>query len=148
MTTVTGEMASMLDVLGSRQGDDRILEVIGLLSPDMEVEEFDFDGEKSTYFTFKAAGTDLLFENEVLVSIMVRTQPDSQDSTYGSYPRPTALIEGLSPTATRNEVAALLGDPERVGPDFDRYEVGNRYLHVEFDSNNRIGKLSALLEAI
>lgn len=148
MTTVTGEMAVMLNVLGFRQGDSRILEAIALVGPDMEVEEFDFDGEKSTYFTFKRTGTDLLFENDVLVSVMVRTQPDSQDETYGLYPRPAALVDGLSPTATRAEVAALLGNPERVGPNFDRYEVNTRYLHFEFDSNGRITKLSALLEPI
>jgi hypothetical protein len=148
MTTITGEMAVMLDVLGYRQGDSRILDAIALVGPDMMVEEFDFDGEKSTYFTFKPAGTDLLFENDVLVSVIVRTQPDSQDETYGLYPRPAALVDGLSPTATRAEVTALLGDPERVGPNFDRYEVNKRYLHFEFDSNSRVAKLSALLEPI
>lgn len=148
MTTVTGEMAVMLGVLGYRRGDGRVLEAIALVGPKMQVEEFDFDGDKSTYLTFKPAGTDLLFEEDVLVSVMVRTQPDSQDATYGLYPRPAALIDGLPPTATRAEVAALLGDPERVGPSFDRYEVDKRHLHFEFDSNGRVAKVSALLEPI
>ncbi|MEU7524109.1 hypothetical protein AB0A74_00060 [Saccharothrix sp. NPDC042600] len=148
MTTITGEMAVMLDVLGNRQGDDRILDAIALVGPRMEVEEFDFDGEKSTYFTFKPAGTELLFEDDVLVSIMVRTQRDDQDETYGVYPRPSALVEGLSPTATRAEVAAFLGRPERVGPNFDRYEVNERYLYFEFDPDGRVTRLSALLEPV
>lgn len=148
MTTITGEMAVMLDVLGYRLGDDRILKAIILVGPRMEVEEFDFDGEQSKYYTFKPAGTDLLFENTVLVSAMVRTQPDSQDETYGLYPRPTALIDGLSPTATREEVTAFLGAPERVGPDFDRYEVNERYLHFQFDANGRVARVTALLEPI
>lgn len=145
MTTATGEMAVFLDVLGHRQGDSRILEAIALVGPDMEVEEFNFDGKKSTYFTFKPAGTDLLFENNILVSVMVRTQPDSQDPTYGLYPRPAALVDELYPTATRAEITALLGNPERVGPNFDRYEVNKRYLHFEFDLNSQVAKLSALL---
>lgn len=148
MTTVTGEMAVMLDVLGYHQGDSRILEAIALVGPAMEVEEFDFDGEKSTHFLFKPSGTELAFENDVLEMVMVRTQPDSQDETYGLYPRPAALIDGLSSTASRAEVTAFLGDPERVGPDFDRYEVNKRYLHFEFDSNSRVAKISALLEPI
>ncbi|MDU0293631.1 hypothetical protein [Saccharothrix longispora] len=148
MTTVSGDMAVLLDVLGRRQGDSRILDAIALVGPAMEVEEFDFDGDKSTYFTFKPAGTDLLFENDVLTSVMVRTQPDGQDETYGLYPRPAALVDGLSPTATRAEVTALLGTPERTGPDFDRYEVNGRYLHFEFGSNSRIAKLTALLEPV
>ncbi|GGP51816.1 hypothetical protein [Saccharothrix coeruleofusca] len=146
--TITGEMAVLLGVLGHRQGDSRILDAIALVGPDMEVEEFDFDGEKSTYFTFKQAGTDLLFEDDVLVSVMVRTQPDEQDETYGRYPRPAALVDGLSPTATRAEVTALLGTPEQTGPSFDRYRVNNRYLHFEFDPHDRITKLSALLEPV
>jgi hypothetical protein len=148
MTTVTGEAAVLLGVLGHRQGDSRILEAIALVGPAMEVEEFDFDGEKSTYFIFKPAGTDLLFEDDVLVSIMVRTQPDSQDETYGVYPRPAALVDGLRPTATRAEVTALLGRPERVGPNFDRYEANRHYLHFEFDSHDRVAKLSTLLEPV
>lgn len=108
MTTVTGEMAVMLDVLGYRNGP-------GL-------------------------------RNDVLEMVMVRTQPDSPDATYGRYPRPAALIEGLAATATRAEVAAFLGAPERVGPSFDRYEVNDRYLHFEFDSSSRVARVSALLE--
>jgi hypothetical protein len=148
MTTINGEITVFLDVVGRRQGDNRILEAIVLVGPKMEVEEFDFGGEKSTYFSFKPAGTDLLFQNKVLVMAMVRTQPDSQDETYGLYPRPSALIEGLSATATRAEVTAMLGTPERAGPNFDRYEVNGHYLHFEFDSSSRLARLSALLHPV
>ena len=148
MTTVTGEVAVLLDVLGCRKGDSRILEAIALVGPGMEVEEFDSDSEKSTYFVFRPAGTELLFENDVLVAVMVRTQPDAQHPGYGRYPRPTALIDGLSPTATRAEVTAFLGAPERTGRAFDRYEVNEHYLHVEFAPNGGIGMLSALLEPV
>ncbi|MDA2808400.1 hypothetical protein [Nocardiopsis suaedae] len=148
MTTVTGEAALLLDVLGHRKGDRRILDAIALLGPQTEREDFDFDGEKSTYLIFKPAGTDLLFENDVLVSITVRTHHDDHDPDYAPYPRPKALIDGLPPTATRAETAALLGPPERTGPNFDRYEANKRYLHFEFEPNGRISKLSALLEPI
>ena len=148
MVTVTGEMAVMLDVLGLPQGDSRILEAIALVGPGMEIEEFDWGSEKSTYFIFKPAGTDLLFEDGVLASAIVRMQPDAQDPGYGLYPRPEALIDGLAPTATRAEVEDLFGVPERTGPAFVRYEANERYLHVEFNSDGRIGKLSALLEAV
>ncbi|MFF3228151.1 hypothetical protein ACFYV7_35525 [Nocardia suismassiliense] len=148
MPIVTGEMAAMLNVLGLRKGDNRILDVIVLVGPSMEVEQFDFGDVQSTYYLFRQAGTELLFENEVLVSAMVRTQPDSEDETYALYPRPDNLLEGLSPTATRTEVTALLGQPERTGPNFDRYEVNDHYLHFEFDAAGRVAKLSALLEPV
>jgi len=148
MVTVTGEMAVMLDVLGLRQGDSRILGAIALVGPEMEIEEFDWGSEKSTYFIFKRAGTDLLFEDGVLASAIVRMQPDAQDPGYDLYPRPAALIDGLPPTATRDEVEAFFGAPERTESSFVRYEVNERYLHVEFNSDGRIGKLSALLEPV
>ncbi|QBS39456.1 hypothetical protein [Nocardia sp. CS682] len=148
MSIVTGEVAAMLNVLGLRKGDNRILDVIVLLGPEMEVEDFDWGDVQSTYYLFRRAGTELLFEDEVLVSAIVRTLPDSADETYRPYPRPGALLEGLSPNATRSEVTALLGQPERAGPNFDRYEVNNRYLHFEFDPAGRVAKLSALLEPV
>lgn len=148
MTTVSGEITVLLDVLGHRQGDSRILEAVVLVGPQMEVSEYDFDGEKSTYFVFKDAGTELLFEDDVLASAMVRTQPDPEDETYGVYPRPGELVQGLSATATRDEVMAFLGTPERTGPSFDRYQVNGRYLHFEFGGDGRVARISALLEPV
>ncbi|USX55609.1 hypothetical protein [Lentzea sp. HUAS12] len=148
MTTVSGEITVLLDVLGHRQGDSRILEAVVLVGPQMEVSEYDFDGEKSTYFVFKDAGTELLFEDDVLASAMVRTQPDPEDETYGVYPRPGELVQGLSATATRDEVRAFLGTPERTGPSFDRYQVNGRYLHFEFGADGRVARISALLEPV
>lgn len=148
MTVVRGEMAVMLEVLGLRQGDDRILAAIVLVGPKMTIEEFDWGEERSTYYVFHESGTDLLFEDEVLVSAMVRTQPDHDDEAYGLYPRPHDLLDGLSPTASRTEVTALLGKPERVGPNFDRYAVNGHYLHFEFDAAGRTAKLTALLEPV
>lgn len=148
MTVVRGEIAVMLGVLGLRQGDDRILAAIALVGPVMTIEEFDWGDSRSKYYVFHRAGTDLLFEDEVLVSAMVRTQPDSQDEAYGRYPRPHELLEGLSPTATRAEATAMLGRPERSGPNFDRYAVNGHYLHFEFDAAGHTAKLTALLEPI
>ncbi len=85
--------------------------------------------------------------NDVLVSVIVRTQSDSEDESYGLYPRPDDLVQGLSSTATRAELAALLGKPERTGPNFDRYAVNGHYLRFEFDAG-RTAKLSALVEPV
>ncbi|MFE9580955.1 hypothetical protein ACFYO1_31580 [Nocardia sp. NPDC006044] len=148
MTVVRGEIAVLLGVLGLRQGDNRILAAIALVGPVMTIEEFDWDETRSTYYVFHPAGTDLLFEDDVLVSAMVRTQPDNQDEAYGLYPRPHDLLEGLSPNATRAEAAAMLGTPERSGPNFDRYAVNDHYLHFEFDATGRTARLTALLEPI
>ena len=148
MTTVSGEVAVFLDALGHQEGSSRILAAIVLVGPRMEISEFDFDGEVSIYYVFKPAGTELLFEKGILVSAMVRMQPDVDDGTYDVYPRPEALVDGLLPTAARSEVMALLGTPERVGPSFDRYRVNGHYLHFEFDAHGRVARISALSEPV
>lgn len=149
MTTITGDMAVMLDVLGLHQGDNRILDVVVLAGPAMDVDECDFDGEKSTHFVFKPTGTEIVFENDIVEMVMVRTRPDQQDASFRVYPRLAALVDGLDPaTATRAEVIEFLGKPVRVDAGFEQYAVNGRYLHVEYDAEDRITKLSALLEAI
>lgn len=48
------------------------------------------------------------------------------------YPSPDSLIEGLGAGAGRDEVRAVLGeDPERTGGAFDRWQVGDRFVHFE-----------------
>ncbi|PRY41498.1 hypothetical protein [Umezawaea tangerina] len=148
MTTVSGEVAVFLDALGNRKDNSKILNAIVLVGPRMETVEFDTEGERSVYYLFKPAGTELLFEDDVLVSVLVRTQPDADDDTFDVYPRPESLVDGLSATADRSQVTAFLGTPERAGAGFDRYEVNGRYLHFEFAPNGRVAKISALVEPV
>lgn len=145
---VTGEVALMLDALGCRQGDGRILDVITLVGPGLEIETFEVDGERSTYFTFRSAGTDLIFEDDILVSVTVWTREDGRAGNQGVYPRPAALVDGLPLAALRTEVTALLGVPERVGAHFDRFAEDRGYLHVEFDGDGRVTRISTLLEPV
>lgn len=79
---------------------------------------------------------------------MVQIRSCGDGETCGLYPRPAALVDGVSPASSRADVAALFGTPERSRPTFDRYEVESGYLHVEFDSNSRVAKLSVLLEPV
>jgi len=146
MLTINGEMTIQLDALGHRRGDSRILAAIVLVGPRMEISEFTSGEQISRHYLFKPAGTELLFENDILVSVMVRTRPDPDDTTYGTYPRPSALIEGLSPTATRAEVMAFLGNPQRMGRTFYLYDVNQHHLHFEFDQQGQTAKISALLQ--
>ena len=146
--TITGELATFLAVLGQRQGATPILDAIVLVGPQMETESFDWgDDQVSTYFAFTDAGTDLIFENDVLTSSIIRTQPDPEDESYGVYPRPDALIDGLPMSADRAQVAAMFGSPERTGPDFDRYQVNGHYLRFGF-RGDRIATLSPMLEPV
>lgn len=49
------------------------------------------------------------------------------------YPRAGQLMTGIDATSTREDVLALLGEPERAGAKHLRYVVGGRYLHFEFE---------------
>ncbi|GAA4714419.1 hypothetical protein APR04_004112 [Promicromonospora umidemergens] len=147
MATVTGDIAVMLSVLGLRKGDARILDALVLLGSGMETTELDWGDETSTYLVFRSTGTDVHFTDDVLTSFMVRVQPDTEESGYDPYPRLADLVEGLPLTATRSEVEEHFGVPERTGPTFLRYEANDQYLHLEFDAQDRITMVSALLTA-
>ncbi len=128
--TLSGELTTFLAVLGLEQGDERILDAIALV--DLPTDEQGYlrdDGTTVDYLSMRPSGTDFAFTNGVLSSISIRTQsmPD-----YGVYPRPDSLIDGLDSTATREEVAALLGAPERSGPAWDRYPSDDHFLHFEY----------------
>lgn len=55
-----------------------------------------------------------------------------------AYPRPSALIDGLTAESTKEDVLALLGRPEREGPSYLRYVVRGRYLHLEFEDGGLV----------
>ena len=142
--TLTGEITTMLGVLGLPQGDGEALDAMVLVGMPSETKEIT-DGDSSRlYLTAREAGTDFLFEDRELTSVIIRTQPKAK---YGAYPRPDALIDGLPGTATRDDVLALLGEPEWSGPVADRFLVDGRYAHFEYDPSNRIARITLMMRA-
>lgn len=142
--TMTGEMTAMLDVLGLPLGDDRALEAMALVGLPTERDEFRDSGLDRTYLVAREAGTDFVFNDGELTSVIVRTQPKGD---YAAYPRPDALIDGLAGTATRDEVLARFGEPVKSTAASDRFAIDGRFLHFEYDATGHVARLTAMSRA-
>ncbi|MBG6238423.1 hypothetical protein IWX78_001395 [Mycetocola sp. CAN_C7] len=144
VATISGELTTMMNVLGLQPADDRVLDAIDLVGGLSENSVFEEGDLTVLYLTARDAGTDFLFENRTLASVIIRTQPQAK---YGAYPRPDALIDGLSGAATRAEVVARFGVPEWTSATADRFVVDGRYLHVEFDGSGRLVRITLMVSA-
>lgn len=142
--TISGELTTMLGVLGLEQGDGGALDAMALVGMPSETSEFVEGGTTQLYLTARDSGTDFLFEDRRLTTVIIRTQPKAK---YGAYPRPDALIDGLSGTASRDDVRDALGAPEWSSPAADRFLVDDRYVHFEYDAAGRIARITVMTEA-
>ena len=128
--TLTGEIERMIAALGSPEKDRAALDAMVLAGLPTKSQEFRDGGVTTTYLISEEGGTDFLFEDGALDSVLVRMQPEPP---YAVYPRPEALIDGVHPCADRAAVRQVMGDdPEWSGPNADRWSVGTASVHFEF----------------
>lgn len=109
---ISGELTTYLDALGMRPDDPRLEPVLDLPGPTTDTNE-ESDGTGVVFhLAARSSGTEFVFADEQLMIVFIGTQ---ERENWGVYPRPDALIDGLSGTATRPEVRAALGDPSGNG---------------------------------
>lgn len=131
--TLTGEIERLIAALGTSEKDQAAIDAMVLAGLPTKSQEFREGGVTTTYLISEEGGTDFLFEDDALDSVLVRMQPEPP---YATYPRPDALIDGLAASADRASVRQLLGDdPEWTGPNADRWNVGAASVHFEFDDD-------------
>ncbi|GAA2175367.1 hypothetical protein GCM10009846_24960 [Agrococcus versicolor] len=141
MIRLRGEIAAMLRVLGLPQGHGDVLDAIALAGRPGEVDGFlRDDGTTADYLVLRSVGTELRWIDGALASVLIRTQPEEG---YGTHPRPHALIDGLSATATRQEVRDALGAPEASAPRWDRYRVEGGYVLFRF-ADERTSRITVM----
>lgn len=127
---LTGEVRVYLDALGMHPTDERLTAVLDLPGPTTDTnEEREAGGNVVFHLAARSNGTEFMFSGEQLVTVFLGTQPRE---AWGVYPRPDALIDGLSGTATRDEVRAKFGEPVWQKDDADRFEVGRDYLQFQY----------------
>lgn len=130
---VTGEIERLIAALGSREQEQPALEAMALVGLPTKSQEFRDGGVTTTYLISEEGGTDFLFEDGVLDSVIVRTRPEPP---YAAYPRTDALIDGITAASDRAAVREAIGsDPEWTGEAADRYGVGDASVHFEFDGD-------------
>lgn len=111
--------------------------------PDVR-ETFDLGDRQREYRSTPDSAVQLLFEDGALRTVFVATQADGSTAAFA---RADELIEGLSGTATRAEVRALLGAPEWSSDDpseeADQFAVDDFFQHCIF-VDDRIARITAM----
>ena len=136
-------MTVFFDALGAREGTSPVYDLIAHIGV-----AFDFtdpiEGEFS--YIFSKRGAEVVFADHLVVMVTVVTVPEGEFAAWTG-----EMVTGLDPRASRAEVMNALGTPERVGEDgsWARFTAGpERYIHVEFDTQDRARRWSALDEAL
>ncbi|MBM7520109.1 hypothetical protein [Nocardioides nitrophenolicus] len=131
---VAGDARALLQHLGGPDGAAALRAVaatVGVVVP-RDVTELRWAGA-----VLRANGLEVAVRRGVVETIFVRV---------ASYPRPTALLDGLDPGVGAEDAVALFGAPEWRGPHGLRYVVDGRYLHLEFGAAG-IERLTLMLRA-
>ncbi|NNP70259.1 hypothetical protein [Acinetobacter sp. Ac_5812] len=129
MDKLSGEIVIFINSLGLVQGDDEMLHSIMLIGTSFEYDESDF--EDSSYYRFFKSGVEYLFEEKKLSAIFFFIKPNDE---YSSYSRKDYLIDGLSLSATKEEVTKAFGLPIFSGTNWIKYKIDDhRYIHFEFE---------------
>jgi hypothetical protein len=137
-----GEITTYLAALGLRPDDPALTPVLDLPGPTTDHSEHrQADGNIEFHLAARTSGTEFMFSHERLVAVLIGTQPRP---AWDAYPRPDQLIEGLSGTATREEVRARFGRPVWEKESSDRFEVGGNYLQFEYHD----GRIQVVVAAV
>lgn len=121
-----------------------VLDAMALVGLPTTKDTFDLGGQQRVYYSTPGDAVQFLFEDGVLRTVFVATQDQGSTSAFE---RADELIEGLSGTATRAEVRALLGSPEWTSEDpseeADQFAVDDFFQHVIF-VDDRIARITAM----
>jgi hypothetical protein len=127
---VGGEIVAYLGALGMHPSDERLTAVLDLPGATTDTStEADAEGHVVFRLAARSGGTEFLFAGERLVAVFIGLLPREP---WGTYPRPDALIAGLSSGSTRDDARALLGEPAWQSEDADRFREGEDYLQLQY----------------
>lgn len=130
---IAGEIATYLAGLGMHPTDPSLTPILDLPGPTTDTNEHrEAGGNIVFHLAARSNGTEFMFSGEQLVAVFLGTQPRE---AWGVHPRPDALIEGLSGTATRAEAREHLGEPVWESDTDDRFRVGDDYLQLHYDDD-------------
>lgn len=117
--TPHGEITTFTDALGSAMTDEPALVAFAAVDLPTSRSDYDLGDMRRTYLKADDQGVEFVFEDGALRSVFIATV---ESPARAAYPRPDALIEGLSGTASRAEVLARFGEPEWTSDEADRFQ--------------------------
>jgi len=135
-TTVSGPITVLLGLLGCVDGPEPAAALGELTSVDAGATI------KSSARRFKKAGVEVTLKRGVITTIFVHIALEAE-GLFGmppiEYPwwNGPDLIDGVTKESTKDDVIALLGEPERSGLRHVRYRVGDRFLNLTFSRRSR-----------
>lgn len=130
---IGGEIEVYLGALGMHPTDPRLTAVLDLPGPTTDTnEQREAGGNVVFHLAARSSGTEFMFSRDQLVAVFLGTQPRE---AWGIHPRPDALIDGLSGTATRAQAREHLGEPVWESATDDRFRVGDDYLQLHYDED-------------
>ncbi|OOF80758.1 hypothetical protein BKG92_10350 [Rodentibacter ratti] len=143
MTKFIGDVSVFLEALGREQGNDSILDAISIIATDFDIEYFDFENIKSTYFHFFKRGVDFVFlnkdSNEILESIFFYV---GKFEGYNEYPFLNELFCDLNDPISKDSIMNVFGTPESISASWIRYVVNGKYIHFEFDDSQKLNLIT------
>lgn len=147
MTMFLGNINVFLNSLGEKQGSQLILKAISIVAMDFEVEYFECDYVKHTYFHFFKRGVDFIFsknhEEEFLESIFFYIRSHNDD--YYEYPLDEIFLE-LDNEINKNDLMVKFGEPESYSNNWIRYSINNKYVNFEFNDSEELSLVTLFVK--
>lgn len=123
----------------------------GLASPELEALMAMVGGQFATapaqkltrkttqYLTAPAQGVEILLTDGSVSTIFLTVQPKGEKQPYPGIDR---LFDGLGATSPREDFRVVLGPAIRSKPVYDFFGSDGRFVHAEFDSEDRLSRLN------
>ncbi|SEF12723.1 hypothetical protein SAMN04489740_4279 [Arthrobacter alpinus] len=142
VTDATGDIEIFAAALGTSRTSPENAAVAAFLGGEPKVDKKNYGDTPAEYLIFATSGVTQLFKDGVATSIFIKPAGDKKNAPY---PIPDALIDGLSLTATREEINVFFANRIRSGEAYNLFRVNRRMLHFEFDATNALRLITIML---
>lgn len=126
---IRGDIVRFLDALGSREGDDRLTEVLAAVGGGYETSTYLDDGVESKYLVSKEHGVDFLLEDGVLRSVFFHARSTAVQAAYDGW---DGLIDGIRPDSSPESLVEVLGAPKMATEAFAIYPASPGFVRLVF----------------
>jgi len=132
---ITEELKQFIKILGSKEGDNIILDAIALIGAGFVPDEFIAENFYYDYYQFYTKGVLFIFDHKYLNTVMFHFTKNEGYSLCK-----IKLVKEIGANSTRNDVISLLGQPSLVNDknlnlSWIKFNYDNYSLHFEFNIN-------------
>ena len=134
MIALSGEVTIYLSSLGTKKGNEKILDAMVVPGPRFSMETMEIEGVEYSSYQFLEHGVEFSFTDKILDAIFIFMAANSQ---YKKYALGDRLFDNIERFSTRSEVVKSLGMPSVEKEMFIKYYLDkNKYIHFEFSSKD------------